>query len=97
MFLTSGTYFGSFSTVDFTKDTPKDFLFQTLSVPTPTVSPQARAQIGSLISSATDLLRQQGQFQDLPSPTRDLLDQIVSGTQQIAASEPNSPAAREQV
>ena len=66
-------------------------------MPTPTVSPQARAQIGSLISSATDLLRQQGQFQDLPSPTRDLLDQIVSGTQQIAASEPNSPAAREQV
>ena len=60
-------------------------------------APLARNQIGSLLSSATDLLRQQDQFQGLPSPTRDLVDEIVSSTQELAQSEQNSPAMREQV
>lgn len=59
-------------------------------------APLARNQIGSLLSSATDLLRQQDQFQGLPSPTRDLVDEIVSSTQELAQSEQNSPAMREQ-
>ena len=66
-------------------------------MPTAPVSPQIRAQIGSLISSATDLLRTQDNYQSLPGPTMNLIDQLMSSTQQIAQSEPNSPMVREKV
>ena len=76
---------------------PISFYLQSYSVPTAPVSPQIRAQIGSLISSANDLLRTQDNYQSLPGPTMNLIDQLMSSTQQIAQSEPNSPMAREKV